>query len=189
MANADVPRGFWPIRHLTGGTIRTNEYAIATGYGTNIFKGDVVKLVAGGGIELAAAGNRFVGVFNGVSYKNAAGEMVFSQYWPASTTATEIKAQVYDDPNIVFGVQSAGSTVEADIGNLGDHVAGTGSTTTGTSAHELNGSTGTGVAGFRVLGKVDSPDNAYGTNVNLEVQPAEHEYNQHIDWADGTPGV
>ena len=66
MANADVPRGFWPIRHLTGGTIRTNEYAIATGYGTNIFKGDVVKLVAGGGIELAAAGNRFVGGFKGV---------------------------------------------------------------------------------------------------------------------------
>lgn len=188
MANADVARGFWPLRHLTGGTIRTSEYAIASTYGTNIFKGDVVKLVAGGGIELAAAGNRFVGVFNGVSYTKSNGEKVFSQYWPASTTATEIKASVFDDPNIVFGVQSAGSTVEADIGNLGDHVAGTGSTTTGNSAHELNGSTGTGVGGFRVLGKIDAPDNAYGTNVNLEVHALEHEYNQHID-ADGTPGV
>ena len=29
MANADVARGFWPLRHLTGGTIRTSEYAIA----------------------------------------------------------------------------------------------------------------------------------------------------------------
>lgn len=189
MANDDTPRGFWPIRHLAGGTIRLTEFLIASAYNTNIFRGDVVKLVAGGGIELAAAGNRFVGVFQGVSYVNAQGEQKYSKYWPANTVATDIKASVWSDPNIVFGVQSAGSTVAADVGNLGDHVAGTGSTTTGISAHELNGTTGTGVAGFRILGKIDSPDNAWGTNVLLEVQPAEHEFNQHIDWADGTPGV
>jgi hypothetical protein len=86
----------------------------------------------------------------------------------------------------VFGVQSAGSTVAADVGNIGDHVAGTGSTTTGLSAHELNGTTSTSDAGFRVLGKIDSPDNAYGTNVNLMVQPYEHE----LTMADhSTPGV
>ena len=54
MANSDTPRGFWPIRHLTGGTIRQSEYTIATGYATALFKGDIVKLVAGGGIEAAA---------------------------------------------------------------------------------------------------------------------------------------
>ena len=186
MANTDAPRGFWPLRHLSGGTIRANAHTIATGYGTNIFRGDVVKLVAGGGIAVAASGDRFLGVFDGCSYVNASGEQVYSKYWPASTTATSIVAHVYDDPNIVFGVQSAGSTVAADVGNIGDHVAGTGSTTTGLSAHELNGSTGTGDAGFRVLGKIDSPDNAYGTNVNLIVQPYEHEFTiaDH-----STPGV
>ena len=188
MANTDAPRGLWPVRHLSGGTIRVNTYPIATGYATNIFTGDVVKLVAGGGIEVAAAGNRFLGVFAGVNYTDANGKKVFKKYWPASTTATDIEAHVWDDPNIIFGVQSAGSTVAADVGNLGDHVAGTGSTTTGMSAHELNGSTGTGAAGFRVLGKVNEPDNAYGTNVNLEVQPYQHELNEHID-ADGTAGV
>jgi len=188
MANKDAPRGFWPLRHLTGGTIRPCEYTIASAYNTDIFPGDVVKLVAGGGIELAAAGERFVGVFAGVSYVAADGKQVYAKYWPNTTTATDIKATVYDDPNIIFGVQSAGSTVAADVGNLGDHVAGTGSTTTGASAHELNGSTSTGAAGFRVLGKIDSPGNGWGTNVNLEVQPYQHEYNEHID-ADGTAGV
>lgn len=186
MANADAARGFWPIRHLTGGTIRASEHTIASAYNTNIFKGDAVKLVAAGGIEAAAAGNRILGIFAGVSYTDANGNTVFSQYWPADTVATNIKATVYDDPNIVFGVQSAGSTVAADIGNLGDHVAGAGSTTTGNSGHELNGTTSTAAAGFRVLGIIDAPDNEAGTNVNLEVQVFEHEYAEH---GQGTPGV
>ena len=186
MANTDAPRGFWPLRHLSGGTMRPAAHTLASGYATNIFRGDVVKLVAGGGIEVAAAGDRFLGVFDGCRYVNSSGEQVYSKYWPASTTATEIEAYVYDDPNICFGVQSAGSTVAADVGNLGDHVAGTGSTTTGIAAHELNGATGTGDAGFRVIGKIEQPDNAYGTNVNLIVQPYEHEYTM----ADhSTPGV
>jgi hypothetical protein len=188
MANADTPRGFWPIRHLTGGTIRANKHTIASAYNTNIFRGDLVKLVAAGGIEAAAAGNRFVGVFQGVKYTAADGSQVYTKYWPANTVATNIEAYVWDDPNILFGIQSAGSTVAADVGNLGDHVAGAGSTTTGLSAHELNGTTGTGVASFRILDKVDQPDNAWGTNVLLVVHPYEHEFNQHID-ADGTPGV
>ena len=187
MANADAPRGFWPLRHLSGGSMaRTSPYTIASTYGTNIFRGDVVKLVAGGGIELAAAGDRFIGVFDGVQYTASDGSMKYAKYWPASTTATAIPAYVYDDPNILFGVQSAGSTVAADVGNIGDHVAGTGSTTTGISAHELNGTTSTSDAGWRVLGKIESPDNAYGTNVNLIVQAYEHE----LTAADhSTPGV
>lgn len=186
MANSDTPKGFWPIRHKTGGTIRQSEYTIATGYSTALFKGDVVKLVAGGGLEAAAAGDRFVGVFAGVKYVDAQGAQKYSKYWPASTAATSIIAYVYDDPDLVFGAQSAGSTVAADVGNLTDHVAGTGSTNTGQSAHELNGSSGTGVAGWRVLKKTGEPGNAYGTNVNLEVLPVEHELTPIFT---GTPGV
>ena len=187
MANTDAPRGFWPLRHLSGGSMaRTSPYTIASTYGTNIFRGDVVKLVAGGCIELAAAGDRFLGVFDGVQYTASDGSMKYAKYWPASTTATNITAAVYDDPQMLFGVQSAGSTVAADVGTLGDHVAGTGSTTTGISAHELNGSTSTADTGWRVLGKVEAPDNAYGTNVNLIVQAYEHE----LTAADhSTPGV
>ncbi len=60
MANADTPRGFWPLYHLTGGTIRNSVSTIASGYNTGIFSGDAVKLVAGGGIEAAAAGDRIL---------------------------------------------------------------------------------------------------------------------------------
>jgi hypothetical protein len=166
--------------------MRTSTYTLASAYNTNIFNGDVVKLVTGGGIELAAVGNRFIGVFAGVKYTDASGNQVFSEYWPADTVATSIEAQVYDDPYIVFAAQSNGSTVAADVGELTNHVAGSGSTVTGRSAHELNASSGTGTAGFRILGKVDSPDNAWGTNVILEVQSYEHEL---VDHAQSTPGV
>ena len=91
MANADTPRGAWPIRHQTGGTIRASEHTIASAFGTDIFRGDFVKLVAGGGIEDADAGDRLIGVFQGCDYTNAAGEVIFSKYWPASTVATYIK--------------------------------------------------------------------------------------------------
>ena len=188
MANTDATRGFWPLRHMTGGTIRMSEYSITSGYGTGIFYGDAVKLVAAGTIESAAAGDRILGIFQGVEYTDAQGNVVFSKYWPASTTATNIKASVVDDPNVTFGVQSAGSTVAADIGNLGDHVAGAGNTSTGISGFELNGTTSTGAAGFRVLRIIDAPNNEAGTNVDLEVQIYQHELNEHID-ADGTAGV
>lgn len=187
MANTDAPRGFWPIRHQTGGSIRLGEYPIASGYGTLICTGDIVKLVAGGGIEISAAGARSIGVFAGVEYTDASGEVIFSKHWPASTVATDIKARVYDDPHTVFGVQSAGSTVAADVGNLGDHVATAGTAATGSSNQELNGSTGTAYAGFRVLGLIDQPGNAGGTNVNLEVQLVEHEFMPGNEAT--TPGV
>jgi len=193
MANTDAAFGAKPVRHLTGGTIRANEWKIL-GDGTsssNIFTGDFVKLGATGYIDVAAAGNRLLGVFAGCSFTNSSGEQVFSKYYPASTTtqnSSDITAFVYDDPNIVYAIQSSGSADFADIGNNADHVAGTGSTTTGHSKFEINGTTGTGTAGLTILGLYNSPKNAYGTNGVLEATIYEHELNEHID-ADGTPGV
>ncbi len=186
MANKDAPRGAWPIKHLTGGTLRTSEHTIASGYAENIFTGDFVVLVAGGGVQVGGASERLLGVFSGVSYVDAAGKQVFSRYWPSGTVATEINATVFDDPNILFGIQSAGSTVAADVGNLGDIVAGAGSTSTGQSGFELNGTTSTAAAQCRVIGKVAAPDNDWGTNVDLIVQIFEHEYAEH---SQSTPGV
>ena len=65
MANKDAAFGFRPVRHLTGGEIRANEYTIAANYGTDIFQGQCVKAVTAGGIEAAAAGNVILGVFGG----------------------------------------------------------------------------------------------------------------------------
>lgn len=186
MANVDAPAGFRPLRHLGGGTARANEYDIASAYGSNIFTGDTVLLATDGTIQLATNGTRILGVFGGVKYTESDGEMKFSRYWPASTVSSDAKALVYDDPLITFGVQCATSITATEVGGLADHVSTTGNTLTGQSAMELSGTTGTGSAGFRVLGLVKRPDNAYGVNVDLEVQIFEHEFAYH---GQTNPGV
>ena len=191
MANLDAPAGAKPFRHLSGGMIRASEYKIASGTSSDIFTGDFVKLLSTGYIDVASAGNRILGVFAGVKYTASDGEVVYKKYFPTGTTtlaSADVTAYVYDDPNITYRIQSAGSADFADIGNLADHVAGSGSTTTGQSGHEVSGTTGTGTAGLRILRLIDDPDNSAGTNGELEVVIYEHELNQHID-ADGTPGV
>ena len=189
MANVDAAFGARPVRHLTGGTIRANEYKIVKEYAANVFTGDFVKLAATGYIQVAAAGNRLLGVFGGCKYTASDGSEVFKRYWPTGTATLndgDVTAYVYDAPNIVWAIQSSGSADFADIGNLADHVAGTGSTVTGQSAFEINGTTGTGTAGLRILGLYEEPKNAYGTNGVLEAVIWEHELIGHDQ---GTAGV
>lgn len=176
MANTDKPRGLVPLRHLAGGVIRTNEYTIATGYNTIIGRGDPVKLVAGGTIERAAAADELIlGVFDGVQYTDASGVPQFSAYWPASTTATNIVAAVYDDPWIEFGIQVNGTIAATEIGANADFdTVGNASTTTGQSAVELSASTGSGAAQCRILGLVKDPENAWGEYVDVRVLINEH---------------
>ena len=177
MTNVDGPNGFTPIGHAGGGTPgRTNEYGIASGYGTSIFYGDLVNLVTGGTIELSVAtteGN--VGVFQGVSYKNAAGEQIFSKYWPASTVATDIKATVADDPDEEFLCQTGGSLALTDMGANADILTThAGNATTGRSGQEVSGTSGTGTAQMRLVRLFDAPDNAFGTNAQVVVRINEH---------------
>ena len=182
MANVDAAFGAKPVRHLTGGVIRATEYKIVKEYAANVFTGDFVQLAATGYVQVGAATNRLLGVFNGCKYTASNGEIIFKRYWPADTATLsdgDVSAYVYDDPNIVFAIQSSGSTVFADIGNLGNHVVTAGSTSTGQSKHEIDGTTGTGTAGLRVLGLYDEPKNAYGTNVVLETVIWEHELSGH----------
>ena len=194
MANLDAPSGARPFRHLSGGMIRASEYKIASGTSSNIFTGDFVKLLATGYIDVASAGNRILGVFAGVKYTASDGEVVYKKYFPTGTTtlaSADVTAYVYDDPNITYRIQTAGSADFADIGNLADHVAGSGSTTTGQSGHEVSGTTGTGTAGLRILRLIDDPDNSAGTNGEFEVVIYEHQLNEHVSGgsASTAPGV
>ena len=194
MANLDAPSGARPFRHLSGGLIRANEYKIASGTSSNIFTGDFVKLLATGYIDVASAGNRILGVFAGVKYTASDGEVVYKKYFPTGTTtlgSADVTAYVYDDPNITYRIQSAGSADFTDIGNLANHVAGSGSVTTGQSGHEISGTTGTGTATFRILRLIDDPDNSAGTNGEFEVVIYEHQLNEHVSGgsASTAPGV
>lgn len=77
-------------------------YKIASGYATALGQGDPVSLVSGVLIRGANSAVESIGVFQGVKYVNSTGDYVFSNYWPASTVATEIEALVMDDPNATF---------------------------------------------------------------------------------------
>ncbi|MGH1372981.1 MAG: hypothetical protein ACRBBW_13155 [Cellvibrionaceae bacterium] len=177
MANTNAPSGLQPFRHLTGGQVRSNEYSIASGYNTALYAGDVVEMTGTGkNVKQAAAGNvDNIGVFAGCRYVNELGEQKFSQYWPASTVATEIVAYVYDDPNIVFQAQC--NTLSAgDVGQLVDWEVAAGVPAIGKSATIVDVATGTAAAGMalRIVELKPEVTNEYGANAKALVIFAEH---------------
>ena len=170
MANKDAAFGFRPVRHLSGGEIRTNEYKIAANYDTSIFQGSPVLAVTAGGIEVAAAGNVVLGVFGGCFFTDpTTSKPTFSNHYPASTNASDTVAFVYDDPQLVFEVQGDGIGVVADIFSGFDLVGTSGSTLTGRSTQELDTST-TGTSGqFKMIGISKDPNNSDVTVANTNV--------------------
>ena len=168
MANQDAAFGFRPTRSLVGGQIRTEEYAIAANYGTAIYTGQVVEAVAGGGIEAAAAGDTQVaGVFGGVFYTDpTTSKPTWSAYYPASTNASDLKASVYADHNIVYEAQHDGTGTAAMNNSAMDFVGVGGSTITGQSTSELDTSdSGTG-GNFKQIGISTDPDNSDTSSAN-----------------------
>jgi hypothetical protein len=132
--------------------MRPKAYTIASTYGTSIFAGDPVKLTDSGVIQLGTSdgsrtgttdGIALLGIFAGCEYKDSTGRPVVSPYWPASTTATDIIAYVYDDPETLFDVQydnpSAGTTVQTAVGEECDWTVASpgGATGTGLSNTKL----------------------------------------------------
>lgn len=182
MANTNAAYGLRAIRHMTGGEIRSDEYPIASGYGTSIFKGDPVLQTTDGSLIIAVGtagtpSTQVFGVFQGVEYTNAAGEVVFSNYWPASTTATNIKAKVITDPDVVFAIQSdATGAAAADVGQLCDVEIVAGNVKTGISLTNLDVSTGLATTGkhLRILRILNDGVNEAGAYSDVEVVWAEH---------------
>ncbi|MCK5191523.1 MAG: hypothetical protein KAR12_15870 [Methylococcales bacterium] len=180
MANTNAPYGFRAVRHLTGGCVSTNEYTILSAYAANIWSGDPVNIVADGTIQVAADGVADAcGIFSGCSYVNAAGDQVFSKYWPTGTVATEIKALVFDNPEIIFAVQSdATGIAAADVGATANWEIVAGDTTIGISKSNLDASGGLNATeiGLRVLRIIDIDDNEAGAYSDVEVLLNEHAY-------------
>ena len=148
MANKDASFGLKPVRMMGGSPYSGGQsrYRIAANYGTSIFQGDLVMQVTGGGIEIHADGGTvpIVGVFNGCMYTDpTTSEQVFSNYYPASTNASDIIAFVHDDPNTVFEIQADDTFPVADLfGNFDIVYTNSGSTYTGISGAELDVTTG-----------------------------------------------
>lgn len=125
MANLDNPRGFKVCRHLTGGTpARMNAYKILNGLDEAIYKGAAVNSDGSGGIKEAAANEVILGVFAGVQWVDAEGEVQFRQWWKSTDNSlvdvTDMVALVYDDPMLTFAGQCSGSKVAAALGLVSD---------------------------------------------------------------------
>jgi len=178
MSSTSAPFGFRPSFHNSG-QIRPKAYTIASGYAVNLFAGDVVKLVDAGTVQLATsdgtrsgtiAGTTMLGIFAGVEYRDTNGKPVVSNYWPASTSGTEIRCYVYDDPETLFEAQYTNpgtpgtDSVQTSVGEQCDWAQSAspyGSTATGLSTAYLGAIEGSGTGNFQITGF------AYGVNDSL----------------------
>ena len=191
MANLDAPFGFRPVGELgsevnTGGT---SKYLIASGSSNAIYKGDVVYIIGTGYIDVSGATTTAnVGVFNGCFYNDPTTQKpTWKNYYPGSITPTvgNIEAFVYDDPNKLFEVQSAGTLTQAAVGDNADQVYTAGSTINGQSKSELAGSATGSSAQFRIIRICEDPENSdiASANANWIVR-----FNEHVYYAN-TAGV
>ncbi len=159
------------------GAPRQGEYTIATGYGTNLFFNAPVCTHTDGTIISAAAGDttNILGAFRGCQYVSA-GALVHSPYWPASTTATEIKAYVIDDPDQEYEIQNAGSVPQTEVGEHCQVASVTsGSTVTGLSAATASNTMTTTASQLVIIGFGKGVDNAPGdTYTVIRVKIAMH---------------
>ena len=177
MANQDASFGLKPVRMMGGSPYSGGQsrYRIANNYGTNIFQGDLVMQVTGGGVEIHADGGTvpIVGVFNGCTYTDpTTNEPVFSNYYPASTAAADVIAFIIDDSNVVFEIQADATFPVADLlGNFDVVYTNAGSTVTGISGAELEVSTGATTAGLplKAIDISGDPENSDVATANTNV--------------------
>ena len=204
MANTSKINGFRPVKHVTGAPYngQANIYGVASGDSTALFVGDVVKLAADGnaaGIQyvtahaagVAGTGQPALGVVVGVintkldpvEGRMSAGSISLDTpvYRPGSV---EQYVLVADSPDLIYEVEataagSAYSFAVADVGQNANIFAGSGSTTTGNSAHSLNMSDkGTAATlPFKIVGVSKKIDNEVtGNYTKVLVQINNHQY-------------
>lgn len=149
MANRNNPFGFLPSGRSNGGPIDYEERSVAAGYATAFRVGDLCNRVADGSVErsITPGTTLITGV---VMTPN-----------PASTAGLVL---VVEQPFTVFNCQSNGSLAAADMGLLANCVL---ANTAGArkSEDQLAASTKdvSATLDLKMLQKVDSPDNAFGS--------------------------
>jgi len=168
MAATASPYGFVPVSRLNAhenGSFR--QIKMTNSYGTSVFFGDIVELVAAGTIEIdtVATSSRPIGVFQGCSFTDPSlNYKLFSQMWSASTVATDILA-LADDPRQLFQVQGEGSWTQAMLGlnaEVSTYVAGSTSSGKGVLSLEATTPATTNTFPFRSVDFVDGPLSSVG---------------------------
>lgn len=178
MSATSTPFGLRPSFHPSGldRAVALTD-GIASGYSSNLLKGQPVALNTSGVIIAATAGSAYQGAFAGVEWTDTTGRRRVSNYWPASTAyiTGSCVAYYYSDPNIVYDIQCDGSLAQTSIGdqaNFSNITAG--STTTGLSAATISSSLvgSSAVGDMRIIGLYNGVDNAWGdayTTVQVQI--------------------
>jgi hypothetical protein len=197
MSSTSAPFGFRASFHNSG-QIRPKAYSVASAYAANIFSGDPVKLATSGTIQLGTSdgtrsgtvdGVKLLGIFAGCQYNDASGKPTISPFWPTGTTATDIIAWVYDDPETLFDVQYTNpgtpgtDSMQTAVGEEADWTVASpgGSTRTGLSSTQLTALQSTS-GQFQITGFAyeinDSITDAYAV---VTVRINEHQYKAAVN--------
>jgi hypothetical protein len=186
MSSTSAPFGLRPAFHPSGlDRAQALANGITSAYNTDILKGQPVKYDTAGVIVVAAAGDAFVGAFDGVEWTDTTGRRRVSNYWPANTAYTtgSCVAYFYNDPNIVYEIQADGSVAqsaiydEADLSNTtaGSNVTGLSQCTLSAT---LKGANGQGQ--MRIVDLAPYVDNAWGDSYTVvRATIAKHQASQY----------
>ena len=177
MANIDSIFGFRPVKGQGAGytAVGSNEYVIANGESSAIYQGDPVVLNANGSISVgSSAGAELIGIFNGCFYDDPTTKKpTFSNFYPGGVAQDNMKAFIFDDPNMLFEVKvddtNAGQAQVGSNANIATYSAG--SSNDGVSNVALDGSSFATDAGanFRVVSLSTDPDNSDYTAANASI--------------------
>lgn len=190
MANVSRINGFRPIKSLLGEyDAPANLYFLPSGNGTATFIGDLVKADATG--DTAAAGGKALGVqsvIQAAATDAVIGVIVGFAIDPTALNTPQYRAAstgrycyVVDDPNALFEVQEdavGGALTAADVGLNASVIVGSGSTTTGASAMQLDSNTAATDATLtlRIMGFTQRVDNEVGSaNAKVIVKLNNHQ--------------
>lgn len=192
MANVSRVNGFRPVKHRTGAPYngQFNIYEVAAGETIPVFVGDLVVLSNSAAtsfypaveapVAAAATSGDYVGSVVGiinakwdpVEGKMTAGSMALDtpQYRAASTKQF---VMVADSPDLVFEAEADAAIALASIGlNVGvvegSGSASVGSTTTGASGMQVDGSSvaTTSTLPLQIVGAPNRPDNTMNATYN-----------------------
>ena len=194
MANTSRPSGFSPVRTQMAGSTngQGNLYYIPSTDTNAYYIGDPVKTSAGADangvpqVVKAAGTDKVRGVFIGAQAASTTTSfqgvtLTLEQTSIPATKTRDYYIYVEDDPQAWFEVQddglTAGNCVAASVGLNSSFTVATPSLATQLSASVLTSSTfaSTTTLNVKILGLVQTPDNAFGINAKWLVKFNQHE--------------
>tara|TARA_R100000541_G_scaffold41656_1_gene49094 strand:- start:724 stop:1302 length:579 start_codon:yes stop_codon:yes gene_type:complete len=170
MSATATPMGAEPVGTLSASgsyTGKVRHYKIASNDSTAIFYGDFVKMTSAGVVTLdtGTATLTPIGVFMGCSYTDPnTKQLTFSQFYPASTVASDIDAYVLNDPFVEMRMQGDATLAQTALGNNAAVVQTAGSTSIGRSRNAFDSSTiaTTATLPVKLIEFVDGPNSSTG---------------------------